>query len=87
VDDDEGLDVLELQDTPHCLVDFLDAIGVAVAVFTLHDGEAKSYEEVGPAPECEVAVEFEETGFGRCAGGTEPFVCEVLRVESKENGV
>lgn len=78
VDDDERLNVLELQDAPHCLVDFLDAVGVAVAVFALHERQTEGYEEVRPTPECEVAVKLEKTGLRGCAGGTEPFVREVF---------
>jgi hypothetical protein len=87
VDDDEGLDVLELQDAPHGLVDFFDAVRVAVAVFALQECETESHDEVRPAPECEVAVELEETGVGGGGGWAEPFVREVLRVEGKEYGV
>lgn len=56
VDDDEGLNVLELQDAPHGLVDFLDAVDVPVAVFALHERKAEGHDEIRPAPECEVAV-------------------------------
>lgn len=87
VDDDEGLDVFELKDAPHGLVDFLDAVGVAVAVFALHECEAEGDDEVCPAPKGKVAVELEQAGFSGCAGRAEPFVCEVLRVEGKEDGV
>lgn len=87
MDDDEGLDVLELQDAPHGLVDFFDAIGVAVAVFALQECQTERHNEIRPAPEREVAVELEKTGIGGCCRRAEPFVCEVLRVEGKEYGV
>lgn len=87
VDDNEGLNVLELQDAPHGGVDFLDAIGVAVAVFALHDRQTERNSEVCPTPECEVAVEFEETSLRLCGGTTEPLVCKIFRVEGEENGV
>lgn len=87
VDDDEGLNVLQLQNTPHGLVYLLYAVGAAIAVLALHERKAKGYEKVRPAPECEISVKFEETGFGRCVGGAEPFVCEVFRVEGEEYSV
>lgn len=78
VDDDERLDVLELQDAPHGRVDFLDAIGVAVAVLALHNRQPECDSEVCPAPECEVAIELQETGLSLCAGTAEPLVREVF---------
>lgn len=54
--DDEGLDILEFEDTPHGRVDFADAIGVFGAFFAFEDCEAKGHEEVSPSPEFEVAI-------------------------------
>ena len=87
VDNDEGLDVLELQDAPHGLVDFFDAVGVAVAVFALQECQTERHDQIRPAPESEIAVELEKTGVGGCGRRAEPFVREVLRVEGKEYGV
>lgn len=85
MDDDEGLNVLELEDFTHDLVDLDDAVLFLGLVFFLHESETEGDDNVGPAPEGEVSSKSKKAGIER--SGAEPFVCKVLGGESEEHSV
>jgi hypothetical protein len=85
VDDDEALNVLQLQNTPHGAVNLSNAIAVLVAVFAFHDCQSKRDYQICPPPEAQVAVELHDAGL--CRSAAEPLVRKVFGVEGQEDGV
>ena len=54
MDQDEDLDVAQLQNAIHDLVDSHDAISLFRALFSLENCQADGDDNVCPAPECEI---------------------------------
>lgn len=79
VNDDEALNVLQLENTPHGAVHFSNTVTVSVAILALHDSQPKGNNQVGPAPEAKIAIQLHDACFG--GGGTEPLICKVFGVE------
>ncbi|KAI6763471.1 hypothetical protein HG531_012859 [Fusarium graminearum] len=85
MNNNDGLDVLKLQNTPHDAVDIPDTIFVLRLVLLLQKSKSNGDNDVGPTPELEVSSEREKTFIRR--NGSEPFVGKVGGVESKENSI
>lgn len=76
----ESLDVPQLQDSAHSLVDVPNTFFFFCEVFLLEHCEADSDENVHPAPECEVRVQGHEADVQRLSA--EVFIGKVRGLES-----
>jgi hypothetical protein len=85
VDDDEDLDVAQLHDAAHDLVDVHNAVLFFRALLTLEERETKSHGKVRPAPENEISIQSKEASLLRRAA--EVLVGEIRTAESEEDSI
>lgn len=85
VDDDDGLDVLQVEHTPHDLVDVPDAILVFGTLLALHQTQADRHSNVSPAPKGKVSTQRHQAVVKRF--GAEPTVGKLFGVESQKDSI
>lgn len=76
VNDNDGLNVLQLQNAPHTLIHIHDAVAILGAVLLLHHGQTASDDQIRPAPEAEVGAEGQQAAL--TGNSSEPSVREIF---------